>query len=440
MSSKKNQKNINKETELPHDEMEKTLFFDLKSIKSKEEKTSKSESDIKKEEKEILKSEKKTKKLRDKEKSKENRNFFRIIWIVMIVLVTVVLTKYILVGVKDMLALDKEETTVTISLPANPKLNEVTKILKDNEVIDNTSFFKLYAILTKSGKAFSGGTFEVRRNMDYEALINYLETQLNRTDIVKLTFPEGININECANLLESNEVCSKEDFFNICKSDEFDEKYSFIKSIPNKDERYYKLEGYLFPDTYQFYKNEQPYNVVDKLLTNFNQKLNSNQKVDGYDQKVNLITLAADKSISIENLITISSIIQAEAANKNDMYMVSSVLYNRLKTLPNQGINSFGEYGLGFLGEDSTVWYPYRNKWNVPSDIVDSFTSNYNTYKIEGLPPGPICNPGKEAIDAALNPKSTDYYYFCHSKDGTAYYGKTINEHNKNLVTAGLTK
>ncbi len=409
------------------DTSDKTLFYDLESIQSQNSHTIDNNKETNR-----------TKKARDKAVSKENKHFFRIVWIVMIVLISAMLTKYILVGVRDMLAIGKEEDTVTITLPSRPNIFQVTDTLSSNGVIEDPSFFRLYGLLTKSIKTFSGGTFEVKTNMDYEALINYLESQSNRIDIVKLTFPEGISINEYAATLEDNEVCSKDEFLKVCSSDEFKEKYSFINSIQNADKRYYKLEGYLFPDTYQFYKNEDPYNVVDKLLSNFNQKLNTKEKVNGYDNKVNIATRAKDKSTSIEDLITIASIIQAEAANKDDMYMVSSILHNRLSTIPNGGVSSYGEYGMNYLGQDSTVWYPYRNKESVPSNIVNSFESTYNTYKIEGLPPGPICNPGNDAIDAALNPESTNYYYFCHSKDGTAYYATNITDHNRNLAKAGL--
>lgn len=409
------------------DTSDKTLFYDLESIQSENNRPIRNN-----------KENNKTKRARDKAVSKENRHFFRIVWIVMIVLISAMLTKYILVGVRDMLAIGKEDDTVTITLPSRPNIFQVTDTLSSNGVIEDPSFFRLYGLITKSVKTFPGGTFEVKTNMDYEALINYLESQSNRTDIVKLTFPEGISINEYAVTLEDNEVCSKDEFLKMCSSDEFKEKYSFINSIQNADKRYYKLEGYLFPDTYQFYKNEDPYNVVDKMLSNFNQKLNTKEKVSGYDNKVNIATRAKDKSISIEDLITIASIIQAEAANKDDMYMVSSILHNRLSTLSNGGVNSYGEYGMNYLGQDSTVWYPYRNKESVPSNIVNSFESTYNTYKIEGLPPGPICNPGNDAIDAALNPESTNYYYFCHSKDGTAYYATNITDHNRNLAKAGL--
>ena len=118
--------------------------------------------------------------------------------------------------------------------------------------------------------------------------------------------------------------------------------------------------------------------------------------------------------MTIDEVMTLASMIQAEAADVNDMYMISSVFHNRLEA----GSAS----AVAYLGSDPTVWYPYANRAEVPADQVDTFESRYNTYKIKGLPPGPICNPGEDAIQAALNPKDTNYLYFCHAKDGTAYY------------------
>ena len=426
-----------------NEEIEKTMCYNLDSIKKETDNksdTSQNSGDNKnsKSEKKRSKAYEKAEQFRLKEKGKSNRYFFRTVWLVMIVLVSIFMARYMLVGINDMLANNKDEKSVNISIPPGSNLSKVSDILYNSGVIGDKSFFKLYTILTNSAGDFTNGDFEVKTNMDYEALINYLQTQSNRTDIVKVTFTEGMNVIECAQLLEENEVCSKEDFLKVCASNDFDEEYEFLTAISNANQRYYKLEGYLFPDTYQFYKYEDPHNTVERFLSNFSQKLQSKQKVSGYDQKISIESIAAEKSMSLDYLINVASIIQAEAANTDDMYMVASVLYNRLNTLDNGGVNSYGEGGLGLLGMDSTVFYPYRSKAEIPSDIVKDFKSSYNTYNIEGLPPGPICNPGVDAIDAALNPESTDYYYFCHSEDGTAYYAKTMSEHEANIVKAGL--
>lgn len=376
------------------------------------------------------------------DKNRQNVLFFRIIWIAMIVLMSVMLAQYFIVGVNDMLAIGREEEkTVEIEISKNSKVDDVASILKDKGVIENKQFFILYSRVTKSYGNFIPGNFEVKTNLDYEALINYIQSNSNRLekDIIDVTFQEGLNVLECAEWLERNEVCDKNEFLDLCKSNEFDDSYDFLKSISNTDDRYYKLEGYLFPDTYKFYKNERAKDTIKRFLNNYEKKITSKKKVEGFDSKVSIEDIAKQNGMTPEDMLTLASMIQAEAAEKDDMPNVSSVFHNRLSTVETEGVNKYGDFGLWMLGSDATVFYPYRTKAQVPIDIVDSFQSRYNTYNIKGLPAGPICNPGMDAIDAALNPNDTDYYYFCHSKDKKSYYAKTLDQHHINLSKAGLS-
>ena len=281
----------------------------------------------------------------------------------------------------------------------------------------------------------------MKTNMDYQAIKSCLTSNEHRlnSDIVDVMIPEGKNILEISSILEKYEICSAEDFLKACKTDEFDDKYEFLKDIDNAQEREYKLEGYLFPDTYKFYKYSDVNSVIRKLLSNGTKKLRKKTAITGYNEKVNILQRANDAKISLDKLLNIASLIQAEAANEADMYNVSSVIHNRLNTQNTGEVSPFENTSVAFLGLDSTVWYPYRNKDKVPEDIVNSFESSYNTYKNKWLPIGPICNPGIAAINAALKPNQTQYYYFCHSKDGKSYYAKTNTEHLINLRKAGLT-
>ena len=377
-------------------------------------------------------------KQRMKEKSKRNKWTFRLIWISVIVIISIIASKYILVGINDMLSIRGSSEVVSIEIPKNATLTQVTDILVDNGIIENRSFFKVYATITKASKRFIHGKFDLRKDMDYEAIINYLQTNSNRTDTVNVTFLEGMNVNQYAQLLEKNGVCNADEFLQVCNSNNFDDDYEFIKSINNTSDRYYKLEGYLFPDTYTFYVDETPENVIQRLLINYNKKISQKIELSGYSSKISIQDAAKNKGMSMNDLLIVASLIQAESANEDDMYKVSSVIHNRLKTLGTGGRNSAGEYGLQRLMIDSTVWYPYRKKADVPNDIVNTFKSRYDTYNIDGLPAGAICNPGLKAIIAALTPSSTNYYYFCHSQNGTAYYAQSLVVHNQNLVKAGL--
>lgn len=387
----------------------------------------------------------KAEKRRKKLKAKKNGCLFRMIWLVMIVLVSVVFAQYIMVGVNDMLAINRtEETTVSITIPKDASLDQIADILYENGVIANKTFFKIYAQLTKSTTGFTQGTFDIETNRDYQSIINFMQSDMNRTDVVTIQFTEGMTILEYADLLERNQVCSSEDFLNVCNSDHFDEDYTFLQELSNISQRYYKLEGYLFPDTYNFYVGEDPYSVVRKFLANYTQKVYyTKSRVKGFEDKVTVEERAKAIGMTVDEVTTLASLIQAEAANQDDMYVISSILHNRLDTISNGGNSPFGDSGLNYLQLDSTIYYPYKSLSKIPSSIRNSFKSRYNTYNTAGLPYGAICNPGMAAIEAALTIEETDYYYFCHkAADGeqpaVAYYASTMQEQLNNMALAGL--
>lgn len=393
----------------------------------------------------MTREEKKAIKRRRKAKARKTGCLFKMVWFVMVVLVGILFGQFLMVGVNDMLAINrKDSSTVTVDIPKGATLDDISEILLENGVISNAAFFKLYANVTNNADYFLQGTYDIRKNMDYQAISVYLQTKINRMDVVKVQFSEGMNIIEIANKLEKNGVCDADEFLAVANSDIFDEDYPFIKAIKNASKRYYKLEGYLFPDTYEFYKGEDPETAIRRFLANYRNKMyETKSRVDGFDKKVNIEKQAKEIGMSMEDLLTLASIIQAEAATEEDMYYISSIFHNRLDTLDNDGVSDYGEGGLCYLGSDATYFYPYRNKSEVPEKERDTYVSKYDTYTIKGLPAGPVCSPGMSAIQAALYPYDTDYYYFCHkaaSGDEPAepFYASTNYEHINNQYEAGL--
>lgn len=383
-----------------------------------------------KDSKQALKKKKKLDKKLAKAKNKRNRRVFRLIWAVSVLIVGAMAGMFFVAGIDDMLAINRTENkSVKIEIPANPNLDTVATVLEKNNIIEDKNYFKMFAKFTKADDDFTQGTYEIKTNMDYEAIINFLLSSVNRTDTVKVTIPEGRNVLEIAKLLkEKGALADEGKFLELCNSNQFDDEYSFLKDIKNTDDRYYKLEGYLYPDTYTFYKNEDAENVIYRFLNNYDTRLTEKQDVSGYD-KVTTIEEMLKKNRSnytLDQVMIVASIIQSEAADTDDMYYISSIIYNRL--------NADEDMGVQYLGLDSTKFYPYRTQTDVPDDARDTFESSYDTYTKEGLPAGEICNPGMNAIIAALNPKDTNYYFFCHDKDGNAYYASTIYEHNENLA------
>lgn len=385
--------------------------------------------EIARQSKNALKKKKKEKKKELKARNKHNRRFFRWFWIISVLIVGAMMSVFIIDGMNDLLAINRtDSSTAKIEIPENPTLDDVAQTLAESGIIGEPSYFKMFASITKSADDFTQGTYEMRKNMDYEAIINYLLSSNNRTDTVKVMITEGQNVLEVANTLKENGVLNDTDkFLELCASDDFDSDFGFLKDIKNSKDRYYKLEGYLYPDTYEFYKNEDAQSTIYKFLNNYEMKINEKQDVSGYDKltTVNKMIEQSDSGYTLDQIMTIASIIQAEAANVDDMYNVSSIIHNRLEADPDMGVSN--------LGLDSTKYYPYRSADDVPSSEGKNYTSKYDTYSKAGLPAGPICNPGMDAIIAAINPNSTNYYYFCHDSDGNAYYASTIYEHEANL-------
>lgn len=372
----------------------------------------------------------------EKKRLKKNKKRFKRLWLLATLIMGIFVGQFLLIGFNDMLAIKRTDSaTVHIEIGPDPTVDQVAQILRDNGVIDSELFFKLYTQVTNADTGFRQGSFDISKNMDYEQIVNYMQSNSNRTDVVTVQLYEGMNVLEIADKLEEEGVLTdREKFFELLNSDIYDEDYPFLENVSSEG-KYYRLEGYLFPDTYDFYINEDPETTIERFLSNYEVRIvYTKYENENYDKKVTVEKMMEDSKYSMDEIMIIASIIQAEAADVEDMYYVSSVLHNRLESPIDEGLSR--------LDCDSTVYYPYRSKSAVPDDISD-YVSNYNTYSLYGLPAGAICNPSLDAIMAALYPYDTDYFYFCHSSADSenpsqAYYATNAEEHYQNLVKAGL--
>ncbi len=257
--------------------------------------------------------------------------------------------------------------------------------------------------------------------------IPFLTTKSKTTlpdNTVTVTFPEGYTIIQIAQRLEQSKVCSAQAFLEACKN-----PVAGI-DIDNADDRVFLLEGYIFPDTYEFYLETDAQSVVDKFIENYNSKITGEMK-----------QRAQTLGYTMDQMLTLASIIQKECdADIDECANVSSVFHNRL----NDPV-SFPK-----LESDVTTFYITQNLKDTLSyqdgvalenqnDKVKKYMELYSTYYCSGLPAGPICNPGLKAINAALHPADTDYVFFLTDESGESfYYAATIDEHNANGVKAGL--
>lgn len=329
------------------------------------------------------------------------------------------ISTYAISCMNDILAIGRDsETVVTVNIPAQTDTKGAIEILRDNKLIKHKYFCRICAkVLEYRDDNYLTGIYYLTESMGLENMLSSFKKPTVTGETVTLTFPEGYTVNQIAEKLEKYEVCSQTAFFATVRDVDFSTEYSFIAQIDNKDKRYQVLEGYLYPDTYEFYIGENASSVIRKFLDNF-----KNKWTDEYRAQADKI------GMSIDDVITLASIIEKEAYGADQMPLVSSVFHNRL--------NKSGIYPT--LGSDATKEYvsEYISKSVTNSAELSSYQKNYDTYKCAGLPVGAICNPGNDAIKAALFPANTGYYYFLHDNDKKIYLAATDSEHNQNSLAA----
>lgn len=342
-----------------------------------------------------------------KKKKKKHGWLFNTIYALCIVAVSILIAWFILIVINDMSGITKPDTRVDVEIKKGAKTSQIADVLHKNGMIDMPLVFLIYLKITKVGN-FQYGLHNMNKNMGYSEIVKELKRPpLNTKDQISITFPEGFTVEQIAEKLEDKKICDRAAFITACDG-VFN--YDFIKELPINPNRIRRLEGYLFPDTYFFYINDSPDSVVKKFLDNFKNHISAQMLADMKAQ-----------GLTYDKLITLASIVQTEGLDSDVMPDVASVFYNRLNN-PNQ---------FPYLQSDATVLYvmPKRKVWLNSEDI--SNPSPYNSYKFKGLPPGPICNPGLDAINATIHPTVTQYFFFVTDSKNKYYFSKTLAEHEK---------
>ncbi|MGM9537687.1 MAG: endolytic transglycosylase MltG [Candidatus Onthomonas sp.] len=307
----------------------------------------------------------------------------------------------------DLLALNKEERTASVTIQAGDGVDEVAQKLKDNGLIEYPFLFEIFAGFTNKAEKISSGTYELNTNMDYSALLNNISASSKARETVTVTIPEGYTVEEIFQLLEKQGACTVEQLKQSALNDEFN--YPFLRDLERGDNPYW-MEGYLFPDTYEFYKDGDAKLVLAKMLWNYSNKFTDEMK-----------TRAERLGYSQHEIMIIASIIEKETDGR-DQRDIASVIYNRLQPDNNET--------LGKLQMDSTIQYILEERKERLTEEDLKIDSTYNTYLYEGLPSGTICNPGMEAIEAALYPNTTTYYYFILGNDGVTHFFSSYSDFN----------
>ena len=348
-----------------------------------------------------------------------------VIWLAVIVFIGIGLGTMMWEVASDVLALDRPDHSITITIEEDDDLEEVATKLQQAGLIKYPGLFKLYGNITDAMEDIRPGSFELNSQYDYHALVGHLAGNQSRLT-VDVTIPEGYNCAQIFALLEQKGVCSAAKLEEAAANAKLTE-YWFLEGVERGTP--YCLEGYLFPDTYTFYYSHEPEAVLEKMLSNFNKRFTDimKNKLDVLNQNLSDMMRShglseeyiASHQMTIREVVIIASMIEKETADNAESYNISSVIYNRLT---NPGVYPW-------LNIDATLVYiTGRSPVTDADKLIDS---PYNTYLYEGLIPGPISNPSRASLDAALDPEMTEYHFYAlDPSTGKHHFSKNLQEHN----------
>lgn len=320
---------------------------------------------------------------------------------------------------KFLLPIDaKDATPIEITIPSGYGASYIGKVLYEEGLINNKAVFKVYVDFMGKSSSLRSGTYILSKNMDIAQMVDIMCTGNPPRKTIDLRVAEGTDVKMIGEqLVQLGVLESPEEFYELCKTGEAFMDFTFIAAIEDdpSEARKYKLEGYLFPDTYEIYSDSSPDVIINKMLVKFLEVFNV-----GYSER------AEELGLTMDEVVTLASLVEREAKT-NDFAKVSAVFHNRLKADM-------------MLQSDAPLRYILNKNVLLFDEIEKQHPSLYNTYTHKGVPLGPITNPGHNAIRAVLYPEESyldKYYYFClkDSKTGELVFAQTLQEHNENVET-----
>ena len=306
---------------------------------------------------------------------------------------------------------------VTVVVESGDSTSDIADKLYEKGLIKNKLVFSLMSKINGFDGAYVAGTHYLLKTYSYDEIMFFMTLE---PATVAVTIPEGATYVQVKKILHKAGLTFDDEEFDQCmNSPNMFVDFDFIANIDISEDRDYILAGYLYPDTYMFDINAKPETIIRRFLSNMKSKLYSEY-----------YTRAKGLKMSMDQVITLASIIQMETGKPRDMMYVSAVFHNRLKSK---------DKSLRKFGSSATINYLVEKNGGktslLHSDDELAIDSPYNTYKHEGLPPGPICMPGLDAISAALYPEAgCGYLYFCATGDGGTAFATTLKQHNKNVA------
>lgn len=359
------------------------------------------------------------------------------LWLGLILLIGITAGRMLWLCATDVLAFGREPISATVTVTKEDTIETIATKLQDAGLIRFTGLFEFYADLSNVKEEIRPGTYTFNASdeddekvvYDYMALVNVLTPSSKYIVVEDLRIPEGYTCAQIFKLLAEKNVCTVEELEEAAMNGDFS-SYWFLEGLDQSSK--YCLEGYLFPDTYDFYEHDDPERVLKKMLSTFNirftdsmrqdliklnERLEDMMRANGYKKDY-----IEKNKITIREAVIIASMIEKETANNLESYIVSSVIYNRL--------SNPGKYP--YLNIDATLVYALGGRELTAQD--KTMDSPYNTYKEKGLPPGPISNPSQNSLAAALQPEDTKYHYYAYNPATEEHkFSNSYEEHLKFL-------
>lgn len=338
------------------------------------------------------------------------------VYVIAVVGASLVISLAAIFTANDVFAFVKDNAMQQFYVSENTKLANLAKDLDKQGIINYGTVFKAYlAVKGDSADDVLAGEYQLNPSMDYGQIIDKL-TNSSSSDTLQITIPEGYSVAQVRQLLLDNHVCTADALDKVLNQYPF--KHDFLQDEKPVEEGW--LEGYLFPDTYEIYKgNGSVVDTVNKMLNNFASRYGS-EITDG----------ANELGRSMHDIVTVASLVEREAQRDDERARIAGVIYNRL--------NNSSEFP--YLQVDASVLYGLGRTSGKLTDEDLKSDSPYNLYTTEGLPPGPICNPGYASLYAASHPESHDYYYYVAMPDGSHLFASSYEEHQRNIATSNAAQ
>ena len=338
------------------------------------------------------------------------------VYVIAVVGASLVISLAAIFTANDVFAFVKDNAMQQFYVSENTKLADLAKDLDKQGIINYGTVFKAYlAVKGDSADDVLAGEYQLNPSMDYGQIIDKL-TNSSSSDTLQITIPEGYSVAQVRQLLLDNHVCTADALDKVLNQYPF--KHDFLQDEKPVEEGW--LEGYLFPDTYEIYKgNGSVVDTVNKMLNNFASRYVSDI-TDG----------ANELGRSMHDIVTVASLVEREAQRDDERARIAGVIYNRL--------NNSSEFP--YLQVDASVLYGLGRTSGKLTDEDLKSDSPYNLYTAEGLPPGPICNPGYASLYAASHPESHDYYYYVAMPDGSHLFASSYEEHQRNIATSNAAQ